>query len=235
MIEMDSNKKAFLSRIIEQYIKTAKPVGSKYLVEICKLDISPATARNYMVFLEKEGFIAQPHTSAGRIPTEKGYYFYIENFLKDKDPEIKQIQTIEKILKDTNSEKEEIIKNMAKNIADYCDQAVILSLGPNSYYYTGISNILQKPEFADLDTIYNLSEVVDQLDEVMATMNNFIKNDVEIYIGKANPFSENCSSIFTTYSFEEEEISGVFGILGPVRMDYSKNYSLIKYLNNQFN
>ena len=231
---MDTKKKAFLSRIIEEYIKTAKPVGSKYIVEKCKLDISPATARNYMAYLEEDGFITAPHTSAGRIPTEKGYSFYIENFLKDKDPDPRQVQTIDKILKDKSVQKEEKIKNIAKTVADLSGQAVILSFNRTSFYYTGISNILKKPEFADLDIIYDLGEVVDQLDEVMSQVNDFVKNDVEIYIGKDNPFSDNCSVILTNYNFDAE-ISGVFGILGPVRMDYCMNYSIVKYLNQQFN
>ncbi|MBU0732429.1 hypothetical protein KKC88_06145 [Patescibacteria group bacterium] len=234
MTQMDSKKKAFLSRIIEEYIKTAKPVGSKYIVEKCKLDISPATARNYMAFLEEEGFITAPHTSAGRIPTEKGYSFYIANFLKDKDPDAKQVQTIDKLLKDKSVQKEEVIKNIAKTVADLSEQAVVLSLSPNSFFYTGISNILKKPEFADLNIIYDLGDVVDQLDEVMSHVNDFMRNDVEIYVGKDNPFSDNCSAILTSYSLNAE-VRGVIGILGPVRMDYSKNYSIVKYLNKQFN
>lgn len=234
MSDMDDKKKAFLSRIIEEYIKTAKPVGSRYIVEKCRLDISPATARNYMAFLEEEGYITHPHTSAGRIPTEKGYSFYIDNFLKDEDPDAKQVGTINKILKDKSVQKEEKIKNIAKTVADLSDQAVVLSLNPSSYYYTGISNILKKPEFADLEVIYDIGEVVDQLDEVMAKVNEFVQKDVEIYVGQDNPFSDNCSAILTNYSLDSD-ISGVFGILGPVRMDYSKNYSIVKYLNKQFN
>ncbi|MBU0670577.1 hypothetical protein KKF29_00285 [Patescibacteria group bacterium] len=231
---MDAKKQAFLSRLIEEYTKTAKPVGSKYIVEKCKLDISPATARNYMAALEQEGFINHPHTSAGRIPTEKGYAFYIENFLKDKELDKKQADVLDKILKDKSVEKEEKIKNIAKHISEVSDQAVVLSLSRNSFFYTGISNILKKPEFAELDIIYGLGEVVDQLDEVMAGIHSQVRDEVEIYIGKNNPFSENCSSILTSYHLDNDT-RGVFGILGPVRMDYSKNYSLVKFLNQTIN
>lgn len=234
MSKSDTKKQAFLCRLIEEYTKTAKPVGSKYIVEKCKLDISPATARNYMAALEQDGYINHPHTSAGRIPTEKGYAFYIENFLKDKELDKKHATNLDKILKDKTVQKEAKIKNIAKHISEVSNQAVVLSLSRNSYFYTGISNILKKPEFAELDIIYSLGEVVDQLDEVMSNMHTQIKDEVEIFIGKDNPFSENCSSILTSYQLDNN-IKGVFGILGPVRMDYSQNYSLVKFLNQTIN
>ena len=233
-MKMNDKKQAFLRLIIEEYVKTAKPVGSKSIVEKCKLKVSPATVRNYMASLEEDSYIAQPHTSAGRIPTEKGFNFYIENFLKDNEVEKQYIQLIEKILKSKEFNVEEKIKNTAKSIAEITNQAIVLSLNPNSYYYTGISNILKKPDFASLDIIYSLSEVVDQLDEVMGSINKFVNKNVEIFVGKDNPFSPNCSVILTPYSLDKD-IKGVLGILGPIRMDYSKNYSLIKYLNNTIN
>ncbi|MFH1537233.1 MAG: hypothetical protein ABID45_04545 [Patescibacteria group bacterium] len=231
---MNDKKQAFLRLIIEEYVKTAKPVGSKYIVEKCKLKVSPATVRNYMASLEEEGYITHPHTSAGRFPTEKGFNFYIENFLTDNEVDKEYILIIDKILKNKELGVEEKIKNTAKSVAEFTNQAIVLSLNPNSYYYTGISNILKKPDFADLDVIYSLSEVVDQLDEVMGSISKFVTNKVEIFVGKDNPFSENCSVILTPYSLDKD-IKGVLGILGPIRMDYSKNYSLIKYLNNTIN
>ncbi|MFH1534703.1 MAG: heat-inducible transcription repressor HrcA, partial [Patescibacteria group bacterium] len=82
---INDRKKALLEAIITQHIKTASPVGSKLLVGRGGFKLSPATIRNEMVDLEKEGYLTHPHTSAGRIPTEKGYRFYIDNFVKDED------------------------------------------------------------------------------------------------------------------------------------------------------
>jgi heat-inducible transcriptional repressor len=75
---LDERKSAILSAIVEEYIQTAQPVGSSHVAEAAKVKVSPATIRNDMVYLEKEGFLAQPHTSAGRVPTEKGYRFFVD-------------------------------------------------------------------------------------------------------------------------------------------------------------
>src|ERR1700728_1003304 len=75
---LDERKLAVLRAIVEDYVSTAEPVGSKSLVDRHGLDVSPATIRNDMAVLEEMGFIAQPHTSAGRIPTEKGYRLFVD-------------------------------------------------------------------------------------------------------------------------------------------------------------
>ncbi len=83
-MDMDERKKKILDNLVSEYIKTGKPVGSSSIVKKYGLGVSPATVRNEMAELEKLGYIFQPHTSAGRVPTSKGYRFYIENALKNR-------------------------------------------------------------------------------------------------------------------------------------------------------
>ena len=75
---LDERKLAVLRAIVEDYVSTTEPVGSKSLVDRHGLDVSPATIRNDMAVLEEQGFIAQPHTSAGRVPTDKGYRLFVD-------------------------------------------------------------------------------------------------------------------------------------------------------------
>jgi heat-inducible transcriptional repressor len=84
MNDIDDRKKKILSNLVSEYIKTGKPVGSSSIVKKYGIGVSPATVRNEMAELEKLGYISQPHTSAGRVPTSKGYRFYVENALKNK-------------------------------------------------------------------------------------------------------------------------------------------------------
>lgn len=79
---MLDRKHKLLNSIIDEYIASAEPVGSGLLVEKYSLKVSPATVRNEMMELEKEDYIYQPYTSAGRVPTEKGYKFYVDNYEK---------------------------------------------------------------------------------------------------------------------------------------------------------
>ena len=83
-MNLDERKKKILSSVVEDYIESAEPVGSKTLVEKYHLDYSSATIRNDMKILEKEGYLEQPHVSAGRIPSTKGYRYYVDNLMKEK-------------------------------------------------------------------------------------------------------------------------------------------------------
>ena len=227
----NERKNALFQAIIKEYLNTAKPVGSEFIVEKCGIKCSPATVRNYMVDLEKDGLIAQPHTSAGRIPTAKGYQYYLDNFFsKDILLNNKLSETVVKILK-KEKDAELAVKNLGKGIAEIAQEAVVVSLEENSFYYTGISHLFQKPEFRDINRIYNLSAIVDHFDEVMGNLHKKEILEPQIMLGDNNPFHTDCSLIMTHYKFAHG-LNGVFGILGPLRMDYNLNYSLIKYINN---
>jgi heat-inducible transcriptional repressor len=78
--ELDERKASILRAIVEEYVETAQPVGSQTVARSSGLGVSSATIRNDMTILEREGFIAQPHTSAGRVPTDRGYRFFVDNF-----------------------------------------------------------------------------------------------------------------------------------------------------------
>ena len=114
------------------------------------------------------------------------------------------------------------IKNMARKIAELSDAVVLVAFEKNNIYYTGIANLLTQPEFADFDLIYDLSFVVDHLDEVIEKIFDSVR-DTEIKIGKDNYFAKQCTSILTKVDDK------MLGILGPIRMDYERNLGLINY------
>jgi len=226
---MIPRQKELFKHIVEEYVKTAQPVGSKLVVEKFKMDVSPATIRNDMAELEYQELIKQPHTSAGRIPTEYGYRYYVENFVELKKTE--NTENAEKTQKSQsfqkNSESPVLagdIKEKAKEIAEESGLAVFIGHGSQDVYYTGLSNLFSQPEFQDLNLISSVSEVLDHLDEVMDNMFDEV-SEIEIKIGSDNPFSENCSVIMK----KNEDV--LIGILGPARMDYQKNIDLINLIN----
>ncbi len=226
---MDKRKLLILSTLIKEHIKTGAPVGSGVLVDKYKLDISPATVRNEMAALEEEGFIMQPHTSAGRVPTEKAYNLYIES-LGEKKIGKAESQAFEKLLKG----KDELsFKQAAKAISKFSSNAVFWAFHRHNLFYTGISNLLSQPEFAQNDLIYGISEIIDQMDEIIDKNFDQFQYGTQILLGSANPFSNLCGSIIVKY--KQEGKTGIFGILGPMRMDYEKNLSLIKFISTKLN
>lgn len=221
---MDKRKELILNTIIKEHIATGAPVGSSILVEKYKLKISPATVRNEMASLEEEGFIMQPHTSAGRIPTEKAYNFFLKN-LKAKKVNINDIKELEEILKSRN---ELSFKEAAKKIAALTSNTVFWAFHRHNLYYTGISNLLQQPEFSQTNLIFDFSIIIDRMDEIVDQIFNKVQFGRNIMVGSENPFGDFCSTILIKYKLNEN--IGLVGILGPMRMDYEKNIAIAEFI-----
>jgi len=220
---MNGRKLIILNTIIKEHIKTGAPVGSGVLVDKYRLDISPATVRNEMAELEEEDFIIQPHTSAGRVPTEKAYNLYLSS-LKEKQLAEKEAEVLKRALRGND---EASFKQTAKEMAKISGQAIFWAFHKNNLYYTGISNLFSQPEFSEPNLIYNISAIIDRMDEIIDDIFSEVK-ETEILLGSANPFGDSCSTIFSKYRRSGK--TGLFGILGPMRMDYEKNLALVKYV-----
>ncbi|MFA6304804.1 MAG: hypothetical protein WCV73_02910 [Patescibacteria group bacterium] len=226
---MEDRKRALLAQIIKEYIKTACPVGSRCLEEKSRLGVSSATIRNEMAELEMEGYIAQPHTSAGRIPTEKGYGFFLSH-LKEGKLASREFKELQEMLKKSFKDDLEIqLKQLAKKIAEFSNNAVVIGFSDNNLYYTGLSNLFSQPEFQNPELVYDISLVIDHLDQAMGEI--FASIDcTRVLIGSKNPFSNHCSVVFAPWQFKNK--SGIMGILGPMRMDYEKNLGLMNFIRN---
>lgn len=224
---IDERKELILKTIIKEHIKTGAPVGSSILVDKYKLDVSPATVRNDMAELEEEGYIKQPYTSAGRIPTEKAFRFYIDN-LNEKKVNEDEFLILEKLLENGN---ELALKQAAKLIAKLSNNAVFWAFHRHNLYYTGISNFLSQPEFSENNLIYDISAIIDRMDEIIDKTFDEIEFGDQILLGSDNPFSKHCSSVVTKYKTKDSVC--LVGILGPIRMNYERNLALIRYINKK--
>ncbi len=218
---MIPRQKELFKNIVEEYIKTSQPVGSKLVVDKFHPDISSATVRNDMAELEEQGLINQPHTSAGRVPTEDGFRKYVaENVDQQKFLNKKEAEEIRKNITG-NTDRE--IKELAKNVAAKSKASVFVAFDSNDVYYTGLSNLFSQPEFRNFDLICNLSQVIDHLAEVIEKIYDQV-GDLEIKIGSQNPFSSDCSMV----AAKNKNI--LIGILGPMRMNYQYNVQLINFV-----
>ncbi|MCK5060968.1 HTH domain-containing protein [Candidatus Parcubacteria bacterium] len=226
---MDERKGLILNTIITEHIKTGAPVGSGALVEKYELNVSPATVRNDMMALEEEGYIIQPHTSAGRVPTEKAYHLFLES-LDSKKINKSDENDLAVIL---NSKDEANFRETAKRLADLTGSAVFWAFHRYNVYYTGISNFLQQPEFAQINVVYDISGVIDRIDEIVDGMFDQTGVGIHTLIGAENPFGHMFGTIMAKYRLKDN--IGIFGIVGPMRMDYARNLALIKYVNNVIN
>ena len=135
MMELDDRKRRILQAIIEEYIGTAEPVSSSALVDNYGMQLSSATIRNEMANLEQGGYIEKPHTSAGRIPSAKGYRFYVDELLKDDNISFDEIQYIRKKLQTNVNAMEELTK-IATNTLSEITHYTTVAVGPKTETHT---------------------------------------------------------------------------------------------------
>lgn len=219
---MNSRQAELFRQIVRIYLNTAEPVGSLFLADKFG-DVSSATIRNEMMALEQDGYIYQPHTSAGRVPTEKGYKFFVDNFVDVEKRDEKIDKKIDAIVKDFKGD--EKIKAAGRTAAEMSQEAVIVAFSPNQLYFTGLSHLFAKPEFSEQVTVTSVSQILDHCEEMMPRVLELIASGKKVIIGSENPFGKMCSFIAAPIRDE-----GLFGILGPMRMDYEKNLELVNFV-----
>lgn len=217
---MEDRVKHVLGLVITEAIRTGEPVGSQYLVDTYKLDISPATVRNWFAELEAEGYLAQPHTSSGRMPTEKGYRLYVEEIMETKPLPRRERQALDAVGEVMDADRR--VKELAKAISEAIGNAVILGLHRNDSYYTGLSQLFSQQEFKDWNRVVNLGEVLDRLDDVLDTVRRERYPAPHVFLGQECPFGSACGSIMLTLPD-----GNLVAILGPLRMDYALGISLL--------
>ena len=164
---MNSRQAELFNLVVENFIATAEPVSSKFLVEKIGLDWSEATVRNDLRALEEEGYLTHPHTSAGRVPTLKGYQYYVHQLdFKAAKTSKKECTLLESAIA-ADSQYEVARKNVAKELVELSDETVLIAFSEDLVYYTGLANLFQKPDFAELKLVASISEMFDRCDEIL--------------------------------------------------------------------
>jgi heat-inducible transcriptional repressor len=214
MQKLDPRKEALLEMLVREYVKTAEPVGSLHLAQKAGLDLSAATVRNELAELEEAGYLAQPHTSAGRVPTELAYRYFVEHLAHHR-----LAQTGDNELSDVFGARTGAIA-AAKALAAKTHECVFVSFGRDDVYVTGLSNLFAKPEFVERDIAISLTAALDQLDEMVCGLES--GEGARLLIGEENPLNNNCSTVYLAPTAGRR-----VGVLGLMRMDYEKVLNLL--------
>ncbi len=236
---MRERQQKILKAIIQEFIKSAQPVGSKTIMVGYNFQVSPATIRSDMASLEKEGLVIQPHTSAGRIPTDLGYRVFVNDLL-----DLEEARKIAKpLLQDVRQKflKEQVKKRIqdAVSVLSESTQNISFATFPDSRaFYLGLSNVLKKPEFfQDPLQASQVIEVFEHNDNFLKTIDSLeiSPNKSEIFIGQENiiPEIQSCSMIISKYA--HQDIQGYIGILGPTRMNYATNSVILEEITKLIN
>lgn len=221
---MTERQKQILSAIVEQYAEVASPVGSQLLAKV--FGVSSATIRAEMAELERMGFIMQPHTSAGRVPTDKGYRLYVNALAEEKEqaPERRGERALSARVQDAGLP-ERTIRNAVDTLVELTHNLGIATIG-NQLYMSGLSNLFGQPEFIQPAQVRQVAELLDNLEPWLreAAPNQ----PLSVYIGRENPIgrSAGCSLIISRFNSPYSERSYI-GVLGPTRQHYRDVMNLV--------
>ncbi|RTK95020.1 transcriptional regulator [Candidatus Saccharibacteria bacterium] len=223
---LSERQKRILQAIVEQYAEVASPVGSSLLAKV--FSVSSATVRSEMAELEKQGMIKQPHTSAGRIPTDKGYRYYVNNLVENA-PESAAERRAEKALATrvaSGGVSEQVIKNTVDTLVELTHNLGIATIG-DQLYMSGLSNLFGQPEFMNGGQVREVARLLDNLEPWLyeAAPNE----PLSVYIGQENPVgrSAGCSLIVSRFRSNFSDRSYI-GVLGPTRQSYRDVMSLVR-------
>lgn len=232
MSTLSERQQSLLSGIITAYIKEAKPISSGMVVDWPGLDVSPATIRNDMADLTEAGYLTQPHTSAGRIPTERAWKWFVENLLRDQDVHRRERDHVSDVIRAYRHSQQELMRHLAKTMAGLVQETVIVAFDRHDTYYTGLSNLFSQPEFEETNMIQQMSRVIDHLDEVMQRMFDQVEEEIQVFVGHDSPFGADCGAVVARYAIPSQT-PGLIGILGPTRQNYAGHVALVKCAQEQ--
>lgn len=226
-----------LRSIIEEYIETADPVGSETIEKKHNLSASPATIRNEMVKLSEYGYLKKPHSSAGRIPTANGMKFYVRELMKEKElSTVEEVALKEKVW-DYRERMQRFLKEATRSLAEKTNTLAIATTDDGDIYCSGYANILEMPEFFDIDVTKTLLEALDEYDSFESIFAKTHDDDgihvlIEDELGSS--FRGPYGFIFTEYA-TPLHVQGRIGVLGPARLRYTSIIPTVRYFADLIN
>ncbi|MFH1099187.1 MAG: hypothetical protein V1723_04720 [Candidatus Uhrbacteria bacterium] len=224
---LDNRKISILFTIIDEHIRTAEPVASQAVLDSGAIDAGAATIRNEMYVLEEEGYLTQPHASAGRVPTESAYRLYIETIQRAQRVRLEDVAAAVRMALATEVDARAFGKTIAQLLAPQATQAIVVGFGRGETYTTGLSYLVVQPEFQEPKIMQPFSEAMDRLDETLEALNSLLNGSPRAIIGSENPFGEQCGTVASHLALPAGHTI-TLGIVGPMRMAYNHNFGLIE-------
>lgn len=227
-----------LVAIIEQYAEVASPVGSVTLAKL--FGVSSATIRSEMAKLEDLGLITQPHTSAGRIPTDKGYRFYVNRLTAQNESQNEQIllnadnskdslrgfRAISSRVSAQNDRADHAIRSAVDSLVELTGNLGLATIG-DQLYMNGIYNLFSQPEFESGEAVQSVAQLLDNLEPWLREVAP--NEPLNVYIGSENPIGKSSGASLIISKFESPfSENSYIGVLGPTRQNYGKVVRLVQ-------
>jgi len=235
-MDLSERQIQIIKTIVEEFTQTAEPVGSVTLENKYRLGVSPATLRNEMAVLEEKGFLSQPHTSAGRIPTPMALKFYVQELMKEKDMSVAEEVNVKSRVWDHRNNPDDLLREATKVLAERTRSLCVASTDQGRSFHSGYANIFNSAEFEDLDVAKEILVLLDQNQRLADIFGRAAGNSpIHILIGDEMGFSvyRPVSCVFADLQIGGRR--GSLGIIGPSRQEYDRNIPMVRFVANLIN
>lgn len=223
-----------LEGLVEEYIRRAQPIGSNTLVDAMQLAVSPATIRNILHQLEEEGYIFQPHISAGRVPTDKGYRYYVDTTVSDSVVgwEVQEVRG-QMHLWDTQQRAGRLVIRALSSATH--SLAVGGWLPDGAIEQAGLDEVLDQPEGSNIDAVREVSAALADIDRYVEELSAVARGEATVFIGTENPvFAGRHTSWLVRTVRLPHRVKVVLVVVGPKRMPYRRNMSVLEQFAGMF-
>ena len=233
-IDYQLRKERVLGIVVNEYIKTVSPVSSSFISQEYLPDLSSATIRNILAELEEEGYLTHPHVSAGRIPTQVGYRFYVDNLMFEikllEEEKIRIKREYEQGMKDL----EALLEKTSEVLSDITHYTSIVSVDcwQGRLFCRGTDYVVTYPEYQDIQKIRDILVILEEKERLLSIINQELEKKVRILIGSeisCENISDSCALAVSGFK-TSRGANGRIAVLGPKRMDYARVVSTLDYL-----
>lgn len=225
-----------IKTIVEEFTETAQPVGSVSLENKYRLGFSPATLRNEMAVLEEKGFLAQPHTSSGRVPTSLAIKFYVNELMREKELSVAEEVNVKSRVWDHRFNTDDLLREATRVLAERTKALCVATTDTGHTFYSGYGNLLNSIEFEDLEVTREVLYLLDSQQRLIDIFSRAGGNSpVHILVGNEMGIGifEPVSCIFADIRIGDKR--GNLGIIGPNRQEYDRNIPFVRFVANLVN
>lgn len=229
---LSDRRQRVLAALIEEYVARALPVGSRTLAERYGFDVSPATIRNDLSVLEEEGYISQPHTSAGRVPTDSGYRAFVDQLIESGTiTSDAATQGVLAQLKECAQELDDLLERTSKALSQFTDCLSIVA--PPDFSHPrrlGIMSLMRQPEFVHTESLMPIMQVLEDDTVLLHVLDATapIDDEPRVRIGSENETEQLAGVSVVACRYGIGADGGIVAVIGPTRMDYTRALAAVR-------